>query len=47
MTDADWRRLVRTGSVATEEGYQLACEPSIAQNVRRFWLISHFNLCHY
>lgn len=47
MTDADWRRMAETSSVATEEGYRMAYDPGILQNFRRYWLIVHFNLWRY
>jgi len=47
MTDADWRRMAETSSMATEEGYRLAYDPGIAQNFRRYWLLINANLWRY
>ena len=47
MTDADWRRMAETSSIATEKGYRLAYDPGIAQNFRRYWLLINANLWRY
>ena len=47
MTDADWRRMAETSSVATDKGYRLAYDPGIAQNFRRYWLLINANLWRY
>lgn len=47
MTDADWRRMAETSSTAVEQGYRLAYDPGIAQNLRRYWLLLHANLWRY
>ena len=47
MTDADWCRMAKTSSTATEDGYRLAYDPRIARNFRHYWLLTHANLWHY
>ena len=47
MTDADWRRMAETSSMATDKGYRLAYDPGIAQNFRRYWLLINANLWRY
>ena len=44
MTDADWRRMAETSSMATNDGYRFAYDPGIAQNFRHYWLLIHANL---
>lgn len=47
MTDADWRRMAETSSIGTTGDFRLACDPGIAQNFRRYWLLIHTNLWRY
>ncbi len=44
MSDRNWRKMAKHGTMRTEEGYRLAYDPSIAQNYRRYWLLMYFNI---
>ncbi len=47
MTDADWRRMAKTSSTATEDGFRMAYDPRIARNFRHYWLLIYANLWRY
>lgn len=47
MTDADWRRMAETSSMAVNGDYRLAYDPGIAKNFRHYWLLVHTNLWRY
>ena len=44
MTDEDWRRMAKTSSFPTENGFRTHHDPDIIQNFRRYFMFMHFNL---
>lgn len=47
MSDDEWREIAEYSSYKNTDGYRMAYDPTIAENYKKYWLLTYFNIWEY